>query len=168
MNMIRRRDDDGVDVLVLGVQHPTEISILSGARVALERIGGSSLVDVAQSDDVLAADRIEIAGPSAANADAGYVELFARRNMTTSAKNVARGNRKRRRSCRCSYEPTARQLCAARDACLLSISHENTPCTKIKYQKANIKIKEVIRRRRIPQFCILIFAFYISSDQPSR
>ena len=63
-----------------------------------------SLQLIAKRRDVLAADCIEVAGPAATNADAGYVELLARRNMTTSPKNIAPHDRKRSRGRRRSHE----------------------------------------------------------------
>jgi hypothetical protein len=79
MNVIRRGDNDGIDVFIFFVQHPPKIRESSRLRILPERPGRSPVIHIAESHDIFAAHSIEIALSSAADADPGNVELFTRR-----------------------------------------------------------------------------------------
>ena len=61
-----------------------------------ERIGGPLRIDVAQGDDILAADRLDIAFPLAAHADPGDVQLVVGSRLLRTAEDVARYDREQR------------------------------------------------------------------------
>ena len=60
VRVVRRADHHGVDVLVHRVEHLAEIFESLGLGELLERAGRPALVHVAQRDDVLAADAIDV------------------------------------------------------------------------------------------------------------
>jgi len=95
-----------IDVFVLFVQHPAEIAVLFSVRVALKSCSRILLVHIAQSDNVFTAEGVEVAGPSAAYAYTGYIQLLARRNMTGTPQNGTGHNRERRRCRRTTHKIT--------------------------------------------------------------
>ena len=106
MDMVRRGDHYRIDVLVLLVQHLAKIFVFFGLRVASERPACTPPVHIAQRHDVLTADGINIAAALAADADAGNVDLLARRNMTRSSQNMPWNNCECRYGCRRSHKVT--------------------------------------------------------------
>ena len=79
VGMVRRSDDDGVDVLAL-VEHDAEVGERVGLRELLDRPGAAPEVQVAQGDDVLVGAVAHVAAADAAEADGGDVQLRVRRD----------------------------------------------------------------------------------------
>ena len=78
VHVVGRGDHHRVDVLLLVEQHPI-VFVLLGLGMGGERLARLHRVDVAECDDVLDRHLAEIAGPLAADPDAGDVQLLARR-----------------------------------------------------------------------------------------
>ncbi len=108
VRVVRRGDDDGIDVLLL-VEHLAIVGPLAGVRVLLEHATRITLVHVAQGDDILATALVEVPFPATAKPDARDVELLARRNTPRTTEHVSRHDRKRRHRRRPSHEAPARQ-----------------------------------------------------------
>ena len=87
--MVRRGDDDGVE-RPLHVEHLAVVVVLLRVLHLLEGAGGVLLIDIADRDDVLAADTAHVAVPLAADTDAAHVELFVRRLALSFDAEVAR------------------------------------------------------------------------------
>ena len=94
--VVRRRDDHSVDVRILLVQHFPEVFVLPGVRVASKRSRCVAPVHVAQGDNVLALECLQVPGPLTSHADARDVQLFARWRLTWTAQHMARNHRERR------------------------------------------------------------------------
>jgi hypothetical protein len=88
VGVVGRGHDHGVDVLLL-VEHLALIAIDFGPGKLLERLGGVTLVHVTERHDVLGGALLEVVVPYAANADAGDVELLARRLLARGAERGA-------------------------------------------------------------------------------
>ena len=98
MPVIRRGDDQSIEVLLLLVEHLPEVFVDSGSGIEFERRRGELVVEVAKGDDllVLAAGHIVLA--HAADAHAGDPKLVAGSPVARSSEHVAR-NHERRQAC---------------------------------------------------------------------
>ena len=103
VRVVGRRDDDGVEVLLL-VEQLAEVDVGLGLRKALGHLAQVQRVDVAQGDDVLAGQVVDVVGPLVGHADAGQVQLFV-------------GPACRQRRSRPSSVPADRVAVPARIAC---------------------------------------------------
>jgi len=109
MEMIGRSDHDCVDVLLL-VEHLAEVGKDFGLGIFFEGVPGVVRVDVAQGDDIFAAELFEVGCALASNADSGNVDFFAWRSLSVETENVARNDHEGRRGCGCgAKEGTARK-----------------------------------------------------------
>ena len=93
VRVIRRRHDDGVDVL-LAVQHLAEIPVHGGLGVGGKDLRRVVRVHVAQGHDVLGGAGADIILAHAAYANSGNVQLFAGRGLTLTAQHVPGRNHK--------------------------------------------------------------------------
>jgi hypothetical protein len=75
MRVVRRADDDGVEVFVIEALAPVDVS--RGTGEALQRVWKARLIDVTQRDDVFLRDGVVVRQPAAPHADEGDVELVA-------------------------------------------------------------------------------------------
>jgi hypothetical protein len=89
--MVRRGNHDSVDSFLI-LQHDSEIAVLFSFWVTLERICRPCPVHIAQRNDILAIDIVQVPSALAAHTDAGYVKLLARGRSTLTAQNVCRHN----------------------------------------------------------------------------
>ncbi len=76
VRMIGRGDNDSVDFLAHFVEHHAEISKPPGLRKPGAKHRRSIIVDVAQSNDVLALHQLEIGFPLIAKSNAGDIQFF--------------------------------------------------------------------------------------------
>lgn len=88
MEMIGRGDHYGVDVLLF-LEHFAKVGEDFCFWIFFEDASGVVGVDVADGNDVFAAELFEIDSALAANADAGNVEFFAGRSFSVEAEDVA-------------------------------------------------------------------------------
>ncbi len=98
--IIRRRYSNRIDVLAFLIQHFAEITVLLHVRIPLECSGRMFPINITERNEVFRADLADITAPHAADADAGDIELFARRNPAGPAKYMTRNDGKR---CRRRY-----------------------------------------------------------------
>jgi hypothetical protein len=82
MRMIGRVDYHGVNFTTYPVEHFPEIVKLFCFGETVEGIAGSDFIHVAQGDDILSGNRLEIGGALPAEADHGQVQ-FARSTLGT-------------------------------------------------------------------------------------
>ena len=77
MRMIGRGNEHRLNVLVHGIQHPSEVFEWFGIGSLLKNIAGSSLVHVTEGHDFPSApgEIVEIAAALAADSDAGQFEF---------------------------------------------------------------------------------------------
>jgi hypothetical protein len=90
MDMVRRGDEHGVDVLLLLDQFAV-VAIQLRPGIFFDRSGGVIEIHIAQRDDVREAGRVEIANVApalTADADAAEVHLFTRRRESRAADDV--------------------------------------------------------------------------------
>jgi hypothetical protein len=80
VEVIGRGDHHRVDVLLL-FEHSAEIDVGLGAGERFEGALEVVLLDVAEGHDVFGGETADVARAHAADADAGNVELFARRGL---------------------------------------------------------------------------------------
>ena len=108
VGMVGRGHHDRVDLLVELVKHLAEVAVLPGLGPFLEGGGGAAAaVDVAERDDVLDAQAVQIVPSPAADADAGDAELLAGRGLAALRNRMARHDHTRRRAGRGAYELSA-------------------------------------------------------------
>jgi len=88
MEVIGRGDHDGVDILLL-VQHLPKISEDFCFGIFFEDASGVVGVDVAEGDNIFAAELFEVGCALTTNANAGNVEFFAGWSFSVEAENVA-------------------------------------------------------------------------------
>ncbi len=122
VNVVGCAHDDRVDALFL-LEHDAKVLVLPGLGVSPERVPGVVPVDVAQSDDVLAADVVQVAGPLPPDADAGNVELVARRRIAHPAQDVPGHDRERRRSSAGAKQGPPSQRCRSKLRAFLGCLH---------------------------------------------
>src|SRR5262249_36814316 len=79
VHMIGRADHDGVNLLVLFVEHLAKVLVLRGLLPAFEALLAAFPIHVGQRDDVLGLALAQIAERLAASADAGDVQFFVGR-----------------------------------------------------------------------------------------
>jgi hypothetical protein len=77
VRVVGRGADDGVDVFLVEALAPVDVGL--GLRVGLGGLLEVVGVNIAQGDDVLARDLVQVAPAAPAHADAGDVELLAGR-----------------------------------------------------------------------------------------
>ncbi len=111
VNMIGSGDHHRVDALLL-VEHPAEILVARGLRVAVECLGGPDIIGIAQRDDVLG-DRagVDVAVAFAANTDAGDVQFLIGRFVSGAFKRSCTG----RQHGGCQEEVSTRQTIVHED-----------------------------------------------------
>jgi hypothetical protein len=99
VNMIRRADGDGVDVLLFLLQQDAEIFVTSRVGKLLVSSRRPAVVDVAQGDDVGPVGGVlaNVAASHSAGPDPGHVHPFAGREVAASSQNVTGHNRGRHR-----------------------------------------------------------------------
>jgi hypothetical protein len=95
--MVRRGHDHRIDVLVLLIEHYAEVTVFSGIRVAVECARCVPPINIAQGDNVLAADVSKVTSPLPAHTDACYIELFTRRLIAGTSQHIPGHNSKGRR-----------------------------------------------------------------------
>ena len=86
--VIRRGDDQGIEVLLLLVEHLPEILVQPGVRIELEHRRGELVVEVAQRHDLFALAAVQVVPAHAADAHAGNCELVAGRPIAGAAQDV--------------------------------------------------------------------------------
>ena len=96
MRVIGRSDHDRVDPLLL-FEHGAKIAIPTGVGILLKRPGGVFPIHVAERDDVLALEVLQVGQTLPANADSGNVEFFVGGLIAAPAQNSSREDRERRR-----------------------------------------------------------------------
>ena len=77
VGMVRGADGDRVDVLGHRIEHLAEIVELFRLGKLGVGVPGSAVIDIAESDDVLIAQRVQVGPSASANSDAGDIELLA-------------------------------------------------------------------------------------------
>ncbi len=109
VGMVGRADDDRVDLLVDLVEHLAEIAVLPGLGPLFEGGGGmAAAIDVAQRDDVLAGEVVQIRSALPADADAGDTDLLAGRGLAALRNHMAGHDHHGCRAGRRSYELSTR------------------------------------------------------------
>ena len=76
VRMVGRRDDHGVDPIANLVEHPAEVVERLRLGMALGGLAQAVLVNVAEGDDILASQRLEVVGPATAHTHEGDVQLL--------------------------------------------------------------------------------------------
>src|SRR5262249_47464954 len=79
VGMVGRGDDDGVDVLVLGVEQLAPVAVLRCLGKVLDRRGEIIRIDIAQGNDILAPQVVDVVAALGGDADEGEVEFLVRR-----------------------------------------------------------------------------------------
>ena len=92
MNMVGRRHDNRIDILILLIEHPAEVFVLRRLRELFESPGRSAIVNIAESNNILTAARPDIARPPTANADSCNIKLIARCRIARTGENMPRNN----------------------------------------------------------------------------
>ena len=85
-----RADNNRVDVVLFPVDQFAEIAVLSCIRISLGRFAQESRIDIAQGDDVVMLHLSNDRPATIAHADAGQVDLLARRSVANTSQDVAR------------------------------------------------------------------------------
>jgi hypothetical protein len=76
MHVVRRTDDYGVDLAVHLGEHPAIVAVLGRCGELLKRFGSTTLVDIAQRDNILGGHLGQILRAPAAGTDERDVELL--------------------------------------------------------------------------------------------
>ncbi len=103
VRMIRRADDQRVEVLGFFVEHLAKVPVARSLWISFEDLLGVIAVDVAQCDNVLVLAARDISLAHAAYAHGGDPKLLAGRQVSCAAQDMSRDNYKRRGD-RCSLE----------------------------------------------------------------
>ncbi len=93
--MVRRRDNQGVEVLLLLVEHLPEVAVDPGGWVGLEDRSGEVEIEVAQSDDSFVLASVQVVLPHPADAHRGDGELVAGGLIARPSQHVARNHQRR-------------------------------------------------------------------------
>jgi hypothetical protein len=88
VSMVRRRDDDGVDILLL-FEHYAEILVFGRIGIFLKYLPRKTPVHVAKRDYIFFFAGREVAFAHTAYADGGDIELFAGRLQGRASKDIA-------------------------------------------------------------------------------
>ena len=93
--MVRRGDNQGVEVLLFLVKHLAGILIDPGARKGLEDWRGELVVEVAQSHDLFVLAAIQVILAHSADAHGGDGQFVARRLIIRAAQDMTGNNQGR-------------------------------------------------------------------------
>ena len=77
MSVVRRADDDGVEFLVVRVEHLAKILVLLRGREFVESIGSPRKVHVRDGEDIVVPAIVESGSGDAAATDQGHIQLLA-------------------------------------------------------------------------------------------
>ncbi|MCR4415328.1 MAG: hypothetical protein NUV77_23190 [Thermoguttaceae bacterium] len=94
VEVVGRGHHHGVDLLLHRVEHLAEVLELRGVGPAPERVRGAPGIDIAQGHDVLATDRVQVAGPHAPDANARDVQLLVGGRLAALGHGVAGHDRR--------------------------------------------------------------------------
>src|SRR4029450_10850796 len=90
--MVGHAHGDRVDLLLHRIEHLAVVLEPLRLRVLLEGVPHLAIVDVAEGDDVVARAGVDARAAPAADADAGDVELVARREAAGPTEQVRRAD----------------------------------------------------------------------------
>ena len=110
MGMVGSADEDGVNLLRLLLQHDPEVPVTARAGVGLPRGIEKLLIDVANGDDVLVGDALQVPRRTVVDADGGDVEPVRCRPGPGRRNQGTRGPQRHRRNGRPSQKLTTIQF----------------------------------------------------------
>ena len=90
VRVVRRTDDDRVDLAVQLVEHRAKVAIPLGLGKLLERFCRTLVIDVGQSNDVFALHSVDARRPATSHADPGDIDLVAGCRLSGTAEHVGR------------------------------------------------------------------------------
>ena len=82
VGVVRRADDDGINLLVQLIQHHAEILEFPSLVELFKTLARFGFIDVTHGDNVFAVDATDVCRPASADSNASDVQFFIRRGGT--------------------------------------------------------------------------------------